>query len=230
MYTDLQQLPFSQLNNDSFGELIDAHRYCENIQISDLDYPAVRFIDSGNNENAIATNEWDIDNNFTPYKAMANSQYNECKYFSTETFKANVQQYKNNMFSIMHYNIRSSVAHNDEFYVNLVSLEHKFSVIGMCETWLKPSNCHLYGLNGYETEQKCRDRKKGGGVALYINNAIPYKRRPDFESIFDISDAEIVCIELSGKIFNTKPIIVAEIYRPPFCRFYNLHGSIYVKN
>ena len=96
-----------------------------------------------------------------------------------------------------------------------MSLEHKFSVIGMCETWLKTTNCNLYGYDGYEAEYRCREHRKGCGISLYISNHIEYKRRHDLESLFHVWKVEIVCDEIPGKLFNTKPIIVAVMYRPP---------------
>ena len=51
--------------------------------------------------------------------------------------------------------------------------------------------------------------------SLYISNHIEYKRRHDLESLFHVWKVEIVCDEIPGKLFNTKPIIVAKMYRPP---------------
>lgn len=210
----MNSLPFFDLQNDSLTNLLDEQHYNQNVDISNIDFTPVKFFD--NPQTTVLTNEeWDIDTNFYPYKALANAEYNECKYFDIDTFKAHASQYKSGTFSMIHCNIRSSVAHNDEFYLNLMSLEHKFSVIGLCETWLKTTNCHLYGYSGYVTEHKCRENKRGGGVSLYIDSSIEYKRRHDLESVFDACDAEVVCVEIPGKQYNTKPIIVAEMYRPP---------------
>ena len=60
-----------------------------------------------------------------------------CDYFDEETFKRLTQIYKDTNFSILHLNIRSILNKHDDLVAYLDSLEYKFSVIGLTETWLK---------------------------------------------------------------------------------------------
>lgn len=95
------------------------------------------------------------------------------------------------------------------------ALDCDFSVIGLSETWLKSTNVDLYGVDGYCMEYKVREDKTGGGVAMYINDCITYKRRTDLEDVL-CNEAEALFIELPCKYgVSKKPIVVAEIYRPP---------------
>jgi len=107
------------------------------------------------------------------------------------------------------------MAHHNELIVYLKALNCEFTVIELCETWLKESNCDLYGIKGYVSEFKCRQGKSGGGVALYIKDSVNYNRRNDLESILNECAIECVFIEIQGKQFGPKPIVIGEIYRPP---------------
>ena len=53
----------------------------------------------------------------------------------------------NNNFSLFHINIRSVPA--DLSSLLFENLAHRFSVIGLKETWLNPSNIDAYGKDGY---------------------------------------------------------------------------------
>lgn len=52
-------------------------------------------------------------------------------------------------------------------------------------------------------------------MALYIDRNLQYNRRCDLENVFNGSNAEVIFIEVPSSEFNTKPIVIAEIYRPP---------------
>ena len=108
-----------------------------------------------------------------------------------------------------------SVAHRTELELYLKALNFNFNIIGLCETWLKETNCNLYNLPGYVSEHCCRKDKNGGGVALYIQENVNYMRRIDIESVLRECNVESVFIEISKNQFGTKSIVVGEIYRPP---------------
>ena len=55
---------------------------------------------------------------------------------------------------------------DDDLVAYLDSLEHKFSVIGLTETWLKYENINDFSLSNYNFVGKVRDHKQGGGVAI----------------------------------------------------------------
>lgn len=149
---------------------------------------------------------------------------NECKYYTinnfNETFKI-----KDNL-SIFHSNIRSSNAHINDIKCYLATLCTQFSFIGFSETW--ETETSINNISGYNCNSFIRPHnRRGGGVALYIKENIPYKIRKDLEfyncnskkpkktktckSIF-----ETVFIEIEKNVFNSKRnIIIGCLYRAP---------------
>ena len=69
-----------------------------------------------------------------------------CDYHDEDTFHCMTKDSKDKEFSSLHLNIRS--IHN-KFYdlkAYLNSLEYKFSIIGLSETWLNPDNINKFPL------------------------------------------------------------------------------------
>ena len=132
---------------------------------------------------------------------------NDCKYMNCCDFQFN----NVNKISIMHVNSRSLFKNYDDFVVFLSCVKHKFSVIGISETWFKQTtDTRMFDIPGYSLLQVCRSNKRGGGVLLYIRDGIDYKLRNDlsgehagFESIF----VEIVTDDSKS--------IVGCVYRAP---------------
>ena len=131
------------------------------------------------------------------------------------SFNENYEKCKSskNVFSVCHMNIRSMSKNIKEFETYLDLLKHEFTVIGLTETWLKESNCDLYGIKGYHLIEKHRE-SQGGGVAVCIEEHLSYFERPDI-SLFE-SDLESIFIEIDKEQLRIKKnVIVGTIYRPP---------------
>ena len=84
-----------------------------------------------------------------------------------------------NTFSLIHSNIRSLPKHFEDFTDYLELLTHKFSVIGLTETWLKPHNFDLFELKHYNSFHKYREKQSGGGITFYIQEDIEFTIRDD---------------------------------------------------
>ena len=98
-----------------------------------------------------------------------------CHQFNSDTFNEYVKSQKINNsthFTTYFYNIDGNKSNFDQFSVELSRIEHKFSVIGIAETNTSPENKNLYQIPNYTScYQKTLDgKKKGTGVALYINH------------------------------------------------------------
>lgn len=62
------------------------------------------------------------------------------------------------------------------------TLNKKFKVIGITETWLNDDNANGYELEGYKYAGVNRSNKKGGGVGIYVAEKINYKTRNDIST------------------------------------------------
>ena len=113
--------------------------------------------------------------------------------------------------SLLHSNIRS-IARN--FSDMNIYLEHTFQIIGITESWLKPSNVNDYTPKGYSHEYNIRLSRNDGGVSLFISDKLTYKTR-DLK-LETSSESNLVAIEIDKhSVGSNKAIIVVLIYRPP---------------
>ena len=54
--------------------------------------------------------------------------------------------------------------------------QHEVSIGVITESWFSPNiPDNQLNINGYNVFSKCRDRKRGGGVAVYTKEGIPRK-------------------------------------------------------
>lgn len=113
--------------------------------------------------------------------------------------------------SLLHVNSRSLFKNFEELVTFLATVKHNFSVIGISETWFKPStDTALFHIPEYSLVQVCRQTKRGGGVALYIRDGLEYnvckdlsKANMGYESIY---------IEF---VVNKIKTVVGCVYRAP---------------
>jgi hypothetical protein len=145
----------------------------------------------------------------TPQMTIPNTQY---LFANSINLKIAANQ-DENCLSFLHLNVRSIKKKLPKF--RLYSPQyHKFTVIAITETWLKPHSIDLYPLQGYAQESTTINWKPGGGITLYINDQLDYKVRQEFNHV--TYDLETLWIELDKKKIGTSQnIIIAGIYRAP---------------
>ena len=143
---------------------------------------------------------------------------------------------------MVHLNMRSSQKNLIDFVCNLDNLIVKFDFIILSETWGTDDKAKLNVIPGYNHIYDTCEKRNGGGISLYVNVHIAYKKRTDlklnkkyFESCF---------IEVDKTIFQTRHnVIIKGLYKPPnvsidnfnenleFISFligdYNIQGSYY---
>ena len=125
-----------------------------------------------------------------------------------------IKKRRNASASFFHLNIKSLPKHHEEFCLLLESLRPRFSFVAVTETWLSDHTHELYGMPNYTMESRYRKCKKGGGVALYVNDNISYIVRKDLEH-FDC-EMESLFIEVDSKVFQTPSnIVIGIVYRMP---------------
>ena len=158
----------------------------------------------------------DADPDLQLYQSMCNRTLNACNYHLEDSFNQNISKLNvsSNSFSILHTNIRSIPKNLNNFESYLNSLDHDFSVIGVSESWLKPSTVDLYGLGGYRPEHNFRPLQTGGGVSLFIKDSIEYTVRSSMCFNNDIIESLFIEIDKDA-LGKNKNVLIGVIYRPP---------------
>ena len=82
-------------------------------------------------------------------------------------------------FNLLHVNCRS-INKNFKGLTNLLhGISQELSVVAISETWLNATNEDCFSICGYNYASKIRIGRDGGGVGMYINNALVYCVRED---------------------------------------------------
>ena len=154
----------------------------------------------------------DLDPDKCFFNQHSHSLLEACNYQTEQTFNNYVSRkgISNNNFSLFHLNIRSVPANLSSLLSDMENLDHRFSVIGLTETWLNPSNIDAYGIDGYNHIGITRSNQNGGGVSLFMSNEISYSELTEFTKVQEY----IECLFLK---INFKDItyIIGIVYRPP---------------
>lgn len=112
---------------------------------------------------------------------------------------------KRNTVSVIHLNARSLINKIDQLTSFLDEFCFNFSILMITETWFTPNDI-VPGIPGYKNFSVCRAQKRGGGVAMYVSDALSPKLLPQFTAVTPNYEA------LSVLVNNT---IFAVLYRPP---------------
>ena len=173
------------------------------------------FLDIIENHNSDDPQEYDNNDDVFETSQKISEILENCKTYDIREFQNMVNDTninKNNHFSTLFQNIDGNRSNFDEFATFLHQMNYEFSVIGIAETNTDPQNKQLYQIPNYTScyQSTIGQKKKGTGVALYINNMYNFtecteisKCSPHIESIF---------VEITN---TEKPTIVGVIYRPP---------------
>ena len=97
------------------------------------------------------------------------------KYYSVDSFNNEISSTAScNGFSVIAVNIRSCHANFDELNVILSTLQHKFNIIAVTETWLNEGEEDFFTLDGYVAvgKNKKESLTDHGGVLLYIDESL----------------------------------------------------------
>ena len=96
----------------------------------------------------------------------------ECKYVHCNSYDNKYNQH----FSILHINARSFIHNIDDVILLLDSIETKFSIIVITETWLQNHKADIYTINNYNAIHTTRINTKGGGVSIYIKDNLHFNK------------------------------------------------------
>ena len=209
-------LPFNHIaENVDFLEAISEMWICNTIPYKQLNQQIFNVFEM-NDESSIPIHDSDPDLQYFNEMTHINTS-NKCDYYLEELFNKKCDKLKvdNACLSMIHFNARSLPKHMTEWNTYLNSLKLQFSVIGITETWLNAGNASLYSFNGYSHYHITRDKKRGGGVSLFVKEHMNAIERTDISVIDPIIEATF--IEIPNNVFrtNNKNIIIGVIYRPP---------------
>ena len=161
-------------------------------------------------DNFINNNDIDADKNYYNDISKCNDYFD-----STQLNKVLPEFQSSELQSMLHINARSLVANINSLCINLITVNHKFSVIAVTETWTNKTNENVIHIPGYDMLVKSRDTN-GGGVALYFdkNLNINIKQRDDLVCT-NTNIMECMFVQVSQTHLKVKDIIIGVVYRPP---------------
>ena len=88
-------------------------------------------------------------------------------------------------------------------------------MLSFTETWLSEYNKSLNNFKGYSHIYKLRDKERGGGVSMFINNKLNFQVRNDITFNL-LKNIDLIAIEISKDELNTKGnVVILTIYHPP---------------
>ena len=112
-------------------------------------------------------------------------------------------------FTISHLNVRSITHKMDS--IRLLLKDKTFDIFTVSETWLNPRATDAeITIPGYSVVKKDRT-SRGGGIAIFIRDGIPFKIRTDITTT--TAKCESLLIEINHH--KCKKQFVCCIYKPP---------------
>ena len=134
-------------------------------------------------------------------------------YYTENSFNKSMLNVSNN-FSLFHTDIRSAVKSLDNYATYLSNLNHKFSIIGLSETWPNGSKADMINVVGYHCIHKHSCDRSGGGVSIFVRDCIKCKPTPDLDIFYD-NMASVFTEMDRNEIIVAKSEFVFIICRPP---------------
>lgn len=158
-------------------------------------------MESSENQNHTQFSNLDPDRNFL--------ENGSCRYYTSLHMDNDLN---NNPYSILHVNMRSCKANQQELenYLNLSSID--FSIVALTETWLSDDEACLYNIPNYSHFSCNRQDKRGGGVSLHIAEPSHCIQRHDITNSLNKDVIECLFVEIDC---NSVKNIIGVIYRPP---------------
>ena len=157
-------------------------------------------------------------------------QSNSEHYYNSASFNSKFTETCYNDLSLIHLNIRSFHRNGDAFLSFLATLDPKFDLICLTETWA--NNVSLASpFPNHNLFESIRPYHHGGGVAIYAHKRFSCKLIPDLTKNSNILESVVIQIK-----FSNKSLLVGAFYRPPhsnpeeFTDYFNACFSRFLNN
>ena len=155
----------------------------------------------------------DFDENFDLYHSLKP----DFKYYETHDFHTMKDGVKNT-FSVFHTNIRSLPYNGENLHNLLASLEFKFDVVALSETWNPEHKKHSFCppiLPGYNKYKGTTGSSMKGGCGMYINSELKPLPRPDLNIKVKEVDIELETYWTEIILDKQPNRLIGVIYRHP---------------
>ena len=107
-------------------------------------------------------------------------------------------------------NIRSLSRNYDQFKVLLTQLQEPMAIC-LTETWLNENhNSNCFNFVNFKDMEICSRKKRGGGVAIYINKCYEHEK----VSSIEINSMQIITVKIKQYSDN---LFLSCLYIPPSC-------------
>ena len=136
----------------------------------------------------------------------------------------NAKHLNSGELSFLHLNIRSIRNKFDALTNYLNSLDHKFAIIALTETWLNVNDNDNFEIPGYKSSKLIRRNKIRRGICIFTRDDLKVKLRDDLVPENNTGEMEALFIEIINE--RSKNIIVGMIYKPPNNRFNNFDNDL----
>ena len=216
-----QLFPFTRLENDDFSQTLTV----TNQEILGNDFSKFTSLKLHPVLDDMSSEECDFDLGDLYKNQNHNSDMTKCEYYLEDRFRSKISNYfsNNSPFSVLHFNVRSLINKLDDLQQYLEELEHKFSVIGISETWLNNDNESQIQLPGYSFVNNNRNTKTGGGVGMFISSVISFHIRNDLNLQ---RDGLLESFFIETCLRKNEKIIIGIIYRPPNNNFNEFEADL----
>ena len=141
------------------------------------------------------------------------STLEECKAYGNQELSDTIEnQDIGSSVSFCFNNLDGNKSNFDTLMAQIQSTNYPYSVIGLAETNTNPCESPVYQLDNYTSFYQCTfpDKKKGSGVALYVNKDLNATLNPSLSNT--TPNLETIFVNITNKDMS---FTVGVIYRPP---------------
>ena len=115
---------------------------------------------------------------------------------------------------MIHVTIRSSQKNLMDFICNLANLNVQFNFIVLSKTWGTHDKDKFNIIQGYNHLYDTREQRNGGGISIYVNANIAYKKRTDLKLDKTYFESYFIGVDKTG--FQLKHnVIIGGLYKTP---------------
>jgi len=195
--------PFNHLDDPDFLSSIFTLKHCDQINGASL---------RNQGQLDIINKFYTVDKDIDPDRNLLNTASKKVSYYTSCELNDQILNTKNTSdhnLSIIHINARSLNKNINNIELLLNSLNYKFSVIAVTETWLEGDQAQTAPyIPGYYCHLRSRSERRGGGLALYVKDDM----KSDIINVPDSIDASSFESYIQLQEYKT---CIGIIYRPP---------------